>query len=102
MEHTIRNISKDLILQINEILNNDYLNAPLYDKAESIKQELQHNVNVISQCAIKSVYEDYIPSNQYKDFIKKYTLSLEDWKMEVYLVLEKINNGEFRNQKIKK
>ena len=29
MEHTIRNISKDLILQINEILNNDYLNAPL-------------------------------------------------------------------------
>lgn len=33
MEHTIRNIAKDLILQINEILNNDYLNAPLYDKA---------------------------------------------------------------------
>lgn len=93
MEHTIRNIAKDLILQINEILNNDYLNAPLYDKAESIKQELQHDVNVISQCAIKSVYEDYIPSNQYKDFIEKYTLSLEDWKMEVYLVLEKINNA---------
>ena len=101
MEQVVKNISKDLMIQINEILNNDYLDAPLYEKAEAITQELEKNIGAISQCAIKSMDRTYdIPSKAYKDFIEQYKDSLDEWTKEVYLVLEKINNSyhEFNQQ----
>lgn len=92
MEHSVRSISKELQIQIENILNNSYIDAPLFEKAESIKNALLNCVSSISNSAKQSMDETYQESKEYRQFIDTYCDSLVDWKMQVYVVLEKINN----------
>lgn len=93
MNKELNGICKLANQTINDVLNNAYFDAPIYEKSNRVCNEIKTYIPMIRNAAIDSMTEVYNGSNGVKNFEDKYITTLqEDFQPKFYLMLEKIYN----------